>query len=259
MLQDASVCKPSGSGRIPAMKENAGAQRVTLVTGATRGIGRAISEKLAAQNHRIVGMARAGADAAFPGEVVVADLLDEQSVKRALADIVARYEVTGLVNNAGLNHIQKLGEIDLAKFDEVIAVNLRAAIQCAQAVLPAMLRARFGRIVNVTSRAAIGRVTTSSYTAAKAGLAAMTRSWALELADKNITVNAVGPGPTETEMWNKNNPPDSPTTRAHIARIPMQRMGHPEEIAGAVAYFMGEDASFTTGQHLFVCGGLSIA
>lgn len=259
MLQDTSVCKPSGSDRIPAMKEDAGAQRVTLVTGATRGIGRAISEKLAAQNHRIVGMARARADVAFPGEVVVADLLDEHSVKHALADIVARYEVTGLVNNAGLNHIQKLGEIGLAKFDEVVAVNLRAAIQCAQAVLPAMLRARFGRIVNITSRAAIGRAATSSYTAAKAGLAAMTRSWALELADKNITVNAVGPGPTETEMWNRNNPPDSPTTRAHIARIPMQRMGRPEEIAGAVAYFMGEDASFTTGQHLFVCGGLSIA
>jgi 3-oxoacyl-[acyl-carrier protein] reductase len=240
------------------MSDQTGGQRVTLVTGATRGIGRAISEKLAAQNHRIVGIARSRADASFPGEIFVADLTDEQSLKRALGDIVGRYEVTGLVNNAGLNHIQKLGEIELAAFDEVIAVNLRAAIQCAQAVLPAMLHARFGRIVNITSRALLGRATTSSYTAAKAGLAAMTRSWALELAGKNITVNAVGPGPTETEMWNKNNPPDSPTTRAHVARIPMQRMGRPEEIAGAVAYFMSEEASFTTGQHLFVCGGLSI-
>lgn len=240
------------------MSYKAGGQRVTLITGATRGIGRSVAEKLATQDHRIVGIARTRADAAFPGEVFVADLLDEQSLKRALADIVGRYEVTGLVNNAGLNHIQKLGEIDLAAFDEVIAVNLRAAIQCAQAVLPTMLRARFGRIVNITSRALLGRATTSSYTAAKAGLAAMTRSWALELADKNITVNAVGPGPTETEMWNKNNPPDSPVTRAHVARIPMQRMGRPEEIAGAVAYFMSKEASFTTGQHLFVCGGLSI-
>lgn len=234
------------------------AERVTLVTGATRGIGRAIAEKLAAQNHRIVGIARAKGDAAFPGEIFTADLRDVDSVKRALADIVGRYAVTGLVNNAGLNHIQKLGEIKLAAFDEVIAINLRAAIQCAQAVLPAMLRARFGRIVNITSRALLGRANTSSYSAAKAGLVAMTRCWALELADKNITVNAVGPGPTETEMWNKNNPPDSPTTRAHIARIPMGRMGSPEEIAGAVGYFMSEEASFTTGQHLFVCGGLSI-
>ncbi len=234
------------------------AERVTLVTGATRGIGRAIAEKLAAQNHRIVGIARAKGDAAFPGEIFTADLRDVDSVKRALADIVGRYAVTGLVNNAGLNHIQKLGEIKLAAFDEVIAINLRAAIQCAQAVLPAMLRARFGRIVNITSRALLGRANTSSYSAAKAGLVAMTRCWALELADKNITVNAVGPGPTETEMWNKNNPPDSPTTRAHIAHIPMGRMGSPEEIAGAVGYFMSEEASFTTGQHLFVCGGLSI-
>ena len=130
-----------------------------------------------------------------PRELFAADLSDEQSTKRALADIVARHQVTGLVNNAGLNHIQKLGAIDLAKFDAVIAVNLRAAIQCAQAVLPAMERAQFGRIVNITSRALLGRATTSSYTAAKAGLAAITRSWALELADKGITVNAVGPGP----------------------------------------------------------------
>jgi NAD(P)-dependent dehydrogenase (short-subunit alcohol dehydrogenase family) len=183
---------------------------------------------------------------------------DPQSLERALADIVSRLEITGLVNNAGLNHPQKLGEIDLASFDEVIAVNLRAAIQCTQAVLPAMLRARFGRIVNITSRAALGRASTSSYSAAKAGLAAITRSWALELADQNITVNAVGPGPTETEMWHRNNPPGSPATRALVARIPMKRIGRPEDVAGAVGYFMSNEAGFVTGQHLFVCGGLSV-
>jgi 3-oxoacyl-[acyl-carrier protein] reductase len=235
------------------------AERVTLVTGATRGIGRAIVEKLSAQNHRIVGIARNKGDDRFPGEVFVADMRDTESVKRALAEIVLRYEVTGLVNNTGVNHLQNLGEIDLGSFDEVIAVSLRAAIQCAQAVLPAMLRARFGRIVNITSRSSLGRANASSYSAAKAGLVAITRSWALELADKRITVNAVGPGPTETEMWNRNNPPDSPETHAYIARIPMGRMGRPEDIAGAVGYFMSEEASFTTGQHLFVCGGLSVA
>src|SRR3990170_2784161 len=155
-------------------------ERVTLVPGATRGIGRAICDRLAAQGHRIVGIARAKGDAAFPGEVAVADLRDAGALTDALADIVSRHEITGLVNNAGLNRIQALGEIDLAAFDEVIAVNLRAAIQCAQAVLPAMRKARFGRIVNITSRALLGRANTSSYSAAKAGLVAITRGWALE-------------------------------------------------------------------------------
>src|SRR4051794_33594230 len=113
-------------------KANLAAERVTLVTGATRGIGRAIAEKLSAQNHRIVGIARHKGDDRFPGEVFVADMRDTESLKRALADIVSRYEINGLVNNAGLSHLQKLGEIDLGSFDEVIAVSLRAAIECAQ-------------------------------------------------------------------------------------------------------------------------------
>lgn len=234
------------------------AERVTLVTGATRGIGRAIAERLASQNHLVIGIARSTSDDGFPGEIVVADMRDTQSAERVLADIVSRHEITGLVNNAGLNHPQRLGEIDLGNFDEVIAVNLRGAIQCAQAVLPAMMRARFGRIVNITSRALLGRANSSSYAAAKAGLLALTRSWALELADKNITVNAVGPGPTETEMWNKNNPPDSPATHPQLSQIPIGRMGRPDDVACAVSYFMSEGAGFVTGQNLFVCGGLSL-
>jgi 3-oxoacyl-[acyl-carrier protein] reductase len=234
------------------------AGRVTLVTGATRGIGRAIAETLAAQNHRVVGIARHKGDGEFPGEVLLADMRDSEALARVLAAIAARHEVTGLVNNAGLNHQRALGEIDLGRFDDVIAVNLRAAIQCAQAVLPAMRRARFGRIVNIASRALLGRAGSSSYAAAKAGLLAVTRSWALELADRNITVNAVAPGPTATAMWDTNNPPDSPETRAQVARIPMGRTGRPDEVAGAVSYFMSEEAGFVTGQCLFVCGGLSI-
>jgi NAD(P)-dependent dehydrogenase (short-subunit alcohol dehydrogenase family) len=243
---------------VTASEPGAVAARVTLVTGATRGIGRAIAEKLAAQNHRIVGIARRTGDGGFPGEVFLADMRNAEALGQALAAITARHEVTGLINSAGLNHLQDLGEIDLACFDDVIAVNLRAAIQCAQAVLPGMSRARFGRIVNIASRAVQGRAGASSYAAAKAGLVAVTRSWALELADRSITVNAVAPGPTATAMWDTNNPSDSPATRAQVARIPMGRLGRPDEVAGAVSYFMSEEAGFVTGQCLYVCGGLSI-
>lgn len=144
MLHISLVCKPSGSGWTAVMNERSGAQRARLVRGAARGIGRAIFEKPAAQNRPTDGVARWRADGAFPGEAFVADLRDEQSVKRALANIVSRYEVPTLVNNTGLDHIQRPGEIALAKSDEVTAVNLRAAIQCAQAVLPALLCGRFG-------------------------------------------------------------------------------------------------------------------
>lgn len=229
----------------------------TLVTGATRGIGRAIVERLAKKGHAIVGVARTK-DVDFPGKLVYADLSDRDATTRALAEITADFQIDNLVNNAGFNRLQRLGEIDLDSFQRILDINLRAALQFAQAVAPRMAQRGYGRIVNIASRALLGRPGSSSYSAAKAGLVAMTRSWALELASHGVTVNTVAPGPTETEMWSRNNPPSSPETQAIISRIPTRRLGKPTEIAAAVEYFLSEDAGFTTGQLLFVCGGLSI-
>jgi len=139
-----------------------------------------------------------------------------------------------------------------------VNTNLRAAMLCAQAVVPAMKQARQGRIVNLTSRAALGKEGRTIYAATKAGLIAMTKTWALELGAHGITVNAVGPGPINTALFARSNPPDSPRTRAIVEGIPVRRIGEPEDVAKAVAFFTAETSSFVTGQVLYVCGGLTV-
>jgi NAD(P)-dependent dehydrogenase (short-subunit alcohol dehydrogenase family) len=155
--------------------------------------------------------------------------------------------------------MQPLGEITDDAFDDVFNLNISATVDVTQAVLPGMQAARFGRIVNISSRSLLGRLGGSMYAAAKAGLVGLTRSWALELAANGITVNCVAPGPVATEMFEQNNPPHLPRSKAMLASIPMARIGKPEEIAAAVAYFLSTEASFTTGQTMYVCGGASIS
>jgi 3-oxoacyl-[acyl-carrier protein] reductase len=146
----------------------------------------------------------------------------------------------------------------LDDFDLQMAVTTRAALQCAQAVLPAMRKAKQGRIVNITSRAALGKELRSGYSAAKGALTALTRTWALELAPQGITVNAVAPGPIATVAFKAANPVDSPRTRRIAEGIPVQRFGEPAEVAHAVGSFMHPMASFITGQVLHVCGGITV-
>lgn len=230
----------------------------TLVTGATKGIGRAITEKLLAQGQQVVGIARR-ADPTFSAPLLLVDLADRVARKQALAQAVAAYPILRLVNNAGFNRMQALGEITDDAFEEVFNLNISATVDVTQAVLPGMQAARFGRIANISSRSLLGRVGGSMYAAAKAGLVGLTRSWALELAASGITVNCVAPGPVATEMFARNNPPDLPRSKAMLASIPMARIGKPEEIAAAVSYFLSAEAGFTTGQTMFVCGGASIS
>lgn len=230
----------------------------TLVTGATRGIGRAIVDDLVARGRPVVGIARR-ADPSFKGPLLLADLADPEASRQVLAEATEGFAFDCLVNNAGFNHLQRLGDITTDAYDQIMALNVRIAVDCAQAVLPGMRAGAHGRIINISSRSALGRIEGSIYSAAKAALIGLTRSWALELAADGITVNCVAPGPVETEMFSHNNPPGHPRTLAMTNSIPMRRMGRPAEVAAAVAYFLSDAAAFTTGQTLFVCGGASIA
>ena len=137
-------------------------------------------------------------------------------------------------------------------------VNLAAAIICTQALLPGMRAAHFGRIVNISSRAALGKGERIAYASSKAALLGFTRTLALEVASDGITVNAIGPGPISTELFESANPPGSLATQRILENIPLGRIGQPEEVAHLVASLLDERAGFTTGQVIYVCGGMTV-
>ncbi len=233
-------------------------QRTSLVTGASRGIGRAIVDYLAEQGHHVVGLARSRPDGDFPGTFVAVDLADEAATAAALDRLTQDYVFDHLVNNAGMAFAGRLEEATADELHRAVDINLRAQMQCAQAVLPGMRARGFGRVVNIGSRAALGKPGRTVYATTKAGLAGMTRSWALELAADGITVNCVAPGPIDTEMFAANQPKGSAARQKIVDSVPMRRMGTPREVAAACAFFLSEDAGYITGQTLYVCGGLSV-
>lgn len=232
-----------------------------VVTGASRGIGLATAHRLAGQGHRVVGVARNPPEAGFAGAFHSADLADEEDTARVMTEIAETYAVDGIVNNVGINILESLGDVDLDHLRQVLDMNVRTAVQCTQAVLDGMRRRGYGRIVNISSRGALGSPQRTSYAAAKAGIVGMTRTWAIELAPAGITVNCVAPGPTATDMFRRNNlegERGEDNRRRFLSQIPMGRFGEPQEVAAAITFFLGREASFVTGQFLHVCGGSSL-
>jgi NAD(P)-dependent dehydrogenase (short-subunit alcohol dehydrogenase family) len=229
-----------------------------LVTGGARGIGRAIAERCRSDRYEVVILDRVTPPDGLADQFIAVDLMDEGATAAAFAKALTGGPLTRLVNNAGLVAPASLEDTKLADFDAVMRLNARLAVQAAQAVLPGMKAARFGRIVSISSRALLGKELRTAYAASKAALLGLSRTWALELGPQGITVNLVAPGPIETELFRAANPPNSPTTKAIIEGVPVRRMGQPEDIAHAVGFFLSADAGFVTGQTLFVCGGLTV-
>jgi NAD(P)-dependent dehydrogenase (short-subunit alcohol dehydrogenase family) len=231
-------------------------KRTFLVTGASKGIGRAISERLVREGHTVVGIARQQSD--FPGILVAANLDNEHETREALAEISGRHSIDGVINNVGVVRPKRLEEQTIADLNAVLSLNLNSALLASQAALPNMRAKAWGRIINISSLTILGITERTAYAAAKAALVSFARTWALELATTGITVNAVAPGPTETELFRANNPPGSDGEARYLAGVPMRRFGKPEEIAAAIGFLLSDEASFITGQTLFVDGGASI-
>lgn len=232
--------------------------KCVLVTGATKGIGWAITRRLADQGCHVVGLARHTQDIDFPGYLYSCDLANAGETEETLRVIREKYPVDAVVNNVGMVAPQPLGAVELSSLYGVLDLNVRVAVQVVQTFLESMKARREGRIVNICSRAARGALERTSYSAAKSALIGCTRTWALELAEYGITVNAVSPGPIETELFRANHPVGSEPEARALASIPMKRLGQPADVAAAVVFLLGDEAGYITGQVLGVDGGGSL-
>jgi 3-oxoacyl-[acyl-carrier protein] reductase len=235
--------------------------KTALITGASRGIGRAIAARLIAEGWAVVNfdLTPPEANSDLGDRWTEVDLGDVQATKAALRELLEEGPVSALVNNAAIGRMSALEDTSVADFDESVAVNMRAPMLCAQAVVAGMKQQRFGRIVNIASRAHLGKQLRTSYAATKGAMVSLTRVWALELAPFRISVNAIAPGPIRTELFECANPPDNPRTRQIVDAIPMGRLGEPDDVANAVAFFLDQRSEFVTGQVLYVCGGVTLA
>jgi 3-oxoacyl-[acyl-carrier protein] reductase len=240
--------------------------KVVLITGASRGIGRAIAMAFAEPGSAVIINYRSGSEAAKKTAEAVTqrgaqavlcpfDVAQPEAVKAAFKDITDTFgRLDVLVNNAGITRDNIFPRLKESDWDDVVAVNLKGVFLCCQAAMRPMLKQRFGRIITITSVVGFtGNAGQCNYAAAKAGIMGLTRSLAREVISRNITVNAVAPGYIETEMTQSLS---EEARRALLEQIPAGRTGTPEEVAAAVRFLASEEAGYITGQVLHVNGGM---
>ena len=236
-----------------------GLPRVAAVTGGSAGIGRAICEHLLAEGYEVISLARRASDLRHPQlRSLEVDLMDRQATAQAAEVLAREHGATTLVHNAGVIRAALLPDVQLGDVDALVQLHLTSGIQLLQALLPGMRAQAFGRVVLLSSRAALGLATRTAYSATKAGMLGMARTWALELAPEGITVNVVAPGPIRTDMFFDVVPAGSEKEKQLAASLPVRRLGEGDDVARAVAFFADPRNGFVTGQVLYVCGGASV-
>lgn len=232
-----------------------------VITGASKGIGLDLAQRLLEKGYTVISIARNAPQGFTHSQfnTVTADLLDADAVAGAAQQIAADHDVSHFVHNAGLIWPNPIEE---AKLDDLLGLtqlHMGSALTLTQAFLPAMKARRFGRILFNGSRAALGVPTRTAYSATKAGMVGMARTWALELAPHGITVNVVAPGPVQTDNFWGIIPKGSKRETALADRIPVGRLGTTRDISNAFLYFCDPENGFVTGQTLYVCGGASVS
>lgn len=235
-------------------------KHTVVVTGGSTGIGLEICEQFLAQGYTVLNLSRRPAEIEHPDlHNFEIDLADREETRALASDLASRFEVDTVVHNAGLIRADLIEDVKLEDLDYLSEVHLAADISLVQAFLPNMKEKQFGRIINMSTRAVLGLETRTSYSATKAAMIAMTRTWALELGKHGITVNAIAPGPiAATEMFHKVFAEGDPKIQKIAESIPVKRVGTPGDVARATLFLASPENGFITGQTLFVCGGASL-
>jgi len=230
-----------------------------VITGASSGIGEAIARTLLERGLTVVTLQRSAPRIKHPNlHFRPIDLADLEATKSLAQQLAAEFPVRYLVNNAGANRPALLEDATIDDFQYVTAITLGAAMVLMQAFVPGMRVAKFGRIVNISSRAIMGKTYRTVYASAKAGVVGMARTVAVEVGGDGITVNVVVPGPVASDLFNQGHPEGSAKRKTVIDGVLVKRVGTPEDIARAVVFLLERESGFITGQALFVCGGTSI-
>lgn len=231
-----------------------------VVTGGSTGIGLEICNQFLAAGYTVINFARRPAPLHHDNlHNITIDLGDRSATEAVASDIAEQFEVDTLVHNAGLIRPALIEDVALEDLDYLTQVHLGAGITLVQEFLPSMKSRQYGRIINMSTRAVLGLETRTNYSATKAAMVAMTRTWALELGQYGITVNAIAPGPiAATEMFHSVVPEGDPKMEKIADSLPVKRVGKPADVARAALFFASPDNGFITGQTLFVCGGASL-
>lgn len=230
-----------------------------VVTGASSGIGEAIAAALLDRGVPVVALQRSAPKLKHPSlHFRQVDLTDLAAARKVANDVAAEFPVRFLVNNAGANCPNPLEKATVEEFNYVTTITLGAAMVLIQSFVPGMRGVKFGRIVNISSRAILGKSERIVYASAKAGLEGMTRVVAIETGADGITVNSVMPGPVMTAHFNRGHPEGSVKRQTVIDKILVKRLGTTQDIAHAVMFLLARESGFITGQSLFVCGGTSV-